>query len=131
MLGFLEARLPKEIIIEILIFEGRVLRAYLCDYVSQVYSRIYKAYFGYRHSLKYITSSKWRTPCFYSLPFYSAWSTVIRVKHPDFVKKRFPHANMRPYVGMVPDIRLRKERERMEGSLSRYFSARLKALNSS
>ena len=55
MLHFLQADLPKEIVELIALFEGRVLVAYLRDYVSQVYSRVYKSYFGYKFSLKYIT----------------------------------------------------------------------------
>ena len=117
MLLFLLDRLPKDIIAEIAIFEGRITRAYLQDYIGQLYSRVYKQYFGYRHSLKYITDV-----CI-SLPFYSAWSTVIRVKHPEFVKDRFPHLHMREYVGIVSEVRLRKERIHIEERLSHFFAS--------
>jgi len=116
MLLFLLDRLPKEILVEIAIFDGRITRAYLRDYVGQLYSKHYKSYFGYRHSLKYISGS------LISLPFYSAWSTVIRAKHPEFVKDRFPHAFMRPYLGIVPEVRLRKERLRIEANLEHFFA---------
>ena len=122
MLLFLLDRLPKDIIAEIAIFEGRITRAYLQDYIGQLYSRVYKQYFGYRHSLKYITDA-----CI-SLPFYSAWSTVIRVKHPEFVKDRFPHLHMREYVGIVPEVRLRKERINIEARLSHFFTNRRRVL---
>ncbi len=66
MLHFLHADLPKEIVELIALFEGRVLVAYLRDYVSQVYSRVYKSYFGYKFSLKYIAGGYVADHAYYS-----------------------------------------------------------------
>ena len=97
MFDFLLTSLPRELVIEIVLFEGRVMRAYLRDYVSQVYTRHYKAYFGYKHCLKYITGGYSCRDNMASLPYYAAWSTLIREKHPHFVKARLPHKHMRPF----------------------------------
>ena len=43
---------PETIVIEIALFEGRVFRAYLRDYIGEVYSKVYKKDFGSRYSLK-------------------------------------------------------------------------------
>ena len=50
MLFFLLEKLPACIVAEIALFEGRVLHAYLRNYVSQIYARVYKRYFGYRYT---------------------------------------------------------------------------------
>ena len=122
MLYFLYAILPKEIVAEIAIFDGRVYRAYLRDYVSEVYSIHYKKYFGYRHSLKYITGGFSAFDSMESLPFYTAWSTRLRKKSPHTLKRRKPHAHMRQYQGLIPVRRLVKEREAMEVEMDQYFT---------
>jgi len=109
------ARLPRELVVEIVLFEGRVTVAYLQEYVSQVYSQVYKRYFGYRHNLEYVTRNK----C--SLQFYAAWSALIRKVNPKNVKTRKPRGFMRPYVGLVTKVRLEKERLRLACKLDRYF----------
>ena len=129
MLHFLLADLPNEIVELIALFEGRVLVAYLRDYVSQVYSRVYKQYFGYKFSLKYITGGYVISPqVYYSqlsemghLPYYCAWSTVIRKKYPEFVRSRKHRGHMRSLWGIISDKRLIRERERIEKLLAPYF----------
>ena len=134
MLHFLQAELPKEIVELIALFEGRVLVAYLRDYVSQVYSRVYKSYFGYKFSLKYITGG-YVTDLFrehsYSpayecldmghLPYYCAWSTITRQKHPEFVRSRRHRGHMRNLWGIISEKRLERERIRIEKKLAPYF----------
>ena len=110
------AKLPRDIVIEIVIFEGRVMDAYLQEYVSQVYSGVYKKYFGYRHTLAYVTRNK----C--SLPFYAAWSALVRAKYPNIVKKRTPRGFMRLYTGIVPVPRLEQERKRMARKIDSFFN---------
>ena len=122
MFDFLLTSLPRELVIEIVLFEGRVMRAYLRDYVSQVYTRHYKAYFGYKHCLKYITGGYSYRDNMASLPYYAAWSTLIRAKHPHFVKARLPHKHMRPYKKLIPKPRLEKERLLLEREMARYLN---------
>jgi hypothetical protein len=121
MIHFLLAELPQEIVELIALFEGRVFRAYLRDYVSQVYSKIYKQYFGYRYSLKYITGGFNNSDKMSHLPYYTAWSTIIRKKHPAFVKKRTHKGHMRNLHGIIPERRLVIERKRLEDNLAGYF----------
>ena len=132
MLHFLQADLPKEIVELIALFEGRVLVAYLRDYVSQVYSRVYKSYFGYKFSLKYITGGYVAdhaynyTPAYEGfdmghLPYYCAWSTVTRKKHPEFVRSRRHRGHMRNLWGIISEKRLERERIRIEKKLAPYF----------
>ena len=132
MLHFLQADLPKEIVELIALFEGRVLVAYLRDYVSQVYSRVYKSYFGYKFSLKYITGGYVAdhaynyTPAYEGfdmghLPYYCAWSTVTRQKHPEFVRSRRHRGHMRNLWGIISEKRLERERIRIEKKLAPYF----------
>ena len=109
------AILPKSIVIEIVLFEGRVTDAYLQEYVSQVYSGIYKRYFGHRHNLAYVTQNA----C--SLGFYAAWSALIRRDNPNTVKARTPRVFMRPYGSLVPTCRLEEERIRLATKLDKYF----------
>ena len=122
MLHFLYAILPKEIVAEIALFDGRVFRAYLRDYVSEVYSICYKKYFGYRHSLKYITGGFSAYDSMESLPFYTAWSTRLRKKSPHTLKNRKPRSHMRQYIGIIPWVRLVKEREALEARMEKYFT---------
>ena len=75
MLLFLRDRLPASLLAEIALFDGRVFRAYLREYISEVYSPVYKRYFGQRHSLKYVTGGFHSCDLLASLPFYAAWST--------------------------------------------------------
>ena len=125
MFLFLLDKLPRDLIIEIALFEGRILRAYLSDYVCQLYARVYKNYFGYKYTLKVVCADLSRLgdqfDSMSALPFYTAWSTVWRRVHPECVKKRKPRSHMRPYVGIVPQKRLVEERKKIEKRLSRYF----------
>ena len=131
MLHFLLADLPNEIVELIALFEGRVLVAYLRDYVSQVYSRVYKQYFGYKFSLKYITGGYVADHAYYTpeyeafdmghLPYYCAWSTVTRKKHPEFVRSRRHRGHMRNLWGLISEKRLERERTRIEKKLAPYF----------
>ena len=117
--------LPRDIIIEIALFEGRILRAYLRDYVCQLYARVYKNYFGYKFTLKAIcggvTDPNNKFDRMSAPPFYTAWSTMWRRRHPECVKQRIPRSHMRPYVGIVPQTRLVEERKRIEKRLERFF----------
>ena len=122
MFNCLLAKLPNDLIIEIALFEGRILRAYLRDYVAQVYSRVYKNYFGYRFTLKIICGGSVGNDRMAALPFYTAWSTMIRLRHPEFVKQRKPRSHMRPYVGIVPETRLIEQRLKIEKSLDHFFA---------
>ena len=54
MLHFLLEKIPACIVAEIALFEGRVLRAYLRDYLCQIYVKVYKRYFGHRYTLRTI-----------------------------------------------------------------------------
>jgi len=122
MLQFLLKKLPKELVAEIALFEGRIFRAYLCDYVSEVYSGVYMSYFGRRYSLKCITMEFKRFHTLLSpLPFFAAWSTIFRAKFPQVVKIRKPHKFMRPHVGIIPEKRLLRERKAMEFRLEYMF----------
>ena len=121
MIHFLLAEIPKEIVELIAIFEGRVMRAYLRDYVSQVYSKIYKQYFGYTYSLKYITGGFNNDDLLSHLPYYTAWSSVIRKKYPHFVKVRKHKSHMRNLTGLVSENRLIAERKKIEYNLAPYF----------
>ena len=134
MLQFLLANVPACIVAEIALFEGRVLRAYLRDYVCQVYAHVYKRYFGYRYTLRTLCGGQnfesWaeKRPLYSavrdtmgSLPFYVTWSTAIRLAHPEFVKSRVPRRHMRPYVGLVPTKRLTRERTRIEVQMAHYI----------
>ena len=123
MFLFLLDKLPRDLIIEIALFEGRILRAYLRDYVCQLYARVYKNHFGDKYTLKVVCAdlSGLGFASMSALPFYTAWSTVWRRVHPECVKKRKPRSHMRPYVGIVPQKRLVEERKRIESRLSRYF----------
>lgn len=123
MLQFLLAEIPKEIVELIALFEGRVFRAYLRDYVSQVYSKIYKQYFGYTYSLKYITGGFNDSDMLSHLPYYTAWSTVIRKKYPRFVKARKHKGHMREFAGIISQNRLITERKKIEHNLEPYFRA--------
>ena len=86
MLLFLRDRLPASLICEIALFDGRIFRAYLRGYISEVYSTVYKTYFGARHSLKFITGGFHGCDLLASLPFYAAWSTKIRIRGPQAQK---------------------------------------------
>jgi hypothetical protein len=123
MLQFLEATLPKEIICEIALFDGRILRAYLRDYVSEIYARVYKRYFGYRYTLKFICGTIYPDRMA-ALPFYSAWGTSMRKKHPEIVKPKPQKKFMRPYRGIIPTKVLRRERLKVEDNLAHFFCPR-------
>ena len=109
---------PKDIAIEIVLFEGRVTDAFLQEYVSQVYASTYIKHFGFHHNLAYVT----RGGC--SLPFYAAWADAARKDDPKVVKSRTPRGFMRPYVGIVPRSRLENERKRHAFRLQSYFERR-------
>ena len=121
MLLFLRDRLPAALICEIALFDGRIFRAYLRGYISEVYSSVYKKYFGSRHSLKYITGGFHGIDLLSSLPFYAAWSTKLRAKYPYVLKHRKSRKHMLPYEGVIPHGRLVKERQKLEGNLEQYF----------
>ena len=121
MFQFLRARLPASLVVEIALFEGRVFRAYLRGYISEVYSHAYKRYFGQRHSLKYVTGGFHTCDLLGSLPFYAAWSSKVRVKYPELLKQRKSRKHMLPYKGIIPHARLVKEREKLELNLEGYF----------
>ena len=110
--------LPRDIAIEIVLFEGRITEAYLQEYVSQVYAGTYITHFGFHHNLSYVT----RGGC--SLPFYAAWSDAARREDPAVVKVRTPRGFMRPYEGIVPRSMLEKERKRSSTRLQCYFARR-------
>ena len=122
MIECLLAKLPKELVIEILLFEGRIMRAYLRDYIGEVYSKVYKQYFGHRHSLKYVTGGFSGRDLLSALPFYAAWSTVIRTRQPRFVRKRKCKKHMLKYGDIIPLFRLAKERKKLERTLAHYFT---------
>ena len=118
MLHFLHSKLPKELVCEIALFEGRILHAFICDYVGQLYSGIYKKHFGYRYSLKYITSGPiYKSRFIYPLEFFSAWSTKYRNRFPRHVKKRKPHKFMCSYYGIIPETVLNRERVKIENKM--------------
>jgi len=121
MLLFLRDRLPASLLVEIALFDGRVFRAYLRGYISEVYSNVYKRYFGQRHSLKYVTGGFNSCDLLSSLPFYAAWSTKIRIKYPYVLKLRKSRKHMLPYQGVIPHARLVKERQKLEINLEQYF----------
>ena len=106
---------PRDIAIEIVLFEGRVYEAFLREYVSQVYAPVYIKHFGYRHNLSFVS----RRGC--SLPFYAAWADEARKEDPSIVKSRIPRGFMRPYEGIVPRSMLEKERKRHAIYLRCYF----------
>ena len=122
MLHFLLAKIPPELVCEIALFEGRVLRAHLRDYISEVYAHDYQSFFGYRYTLRFLCGG--HTPevdQMSSLPFYAAWSTRRRREYPRVVKQRKPRSHMRPYVGLVPAKRLAFERGKLEQKLAHFF----------
>jgi hypothetical protein len=121
MLLFLRDRLPASLICEIALFDGRIFRAYLRGYISEVYSNVYKTYFGARHSLKFITGGFHGCDLLASLPFYAAWSTRLRGRYPYVLKLRKSRKHMLPYKGVIPHARLVKERQKLEGNLEQYF----------
>ena len=54
MLHFLLAKIPAELVCEIALFDGRIIRAHLRDYISEVYAHEYQSYFGYRYTLRFL-----------------------------------------------------------------------------
>ena len=122
MFEILLTKLPKELVIEILLFEGRIMRAYLRDYIGEVYSKVYKEYFGHRHSLKFITGGFSSRDLLSALPFYAVWSTVIRIKHPRHLRRLKCKKNMIKYGDAIPRSRLVKERKKIEKRLACYFT---------
>ena len=130
MFEVLKNRLPEDVLRLIVIFEGRVTRAYLREYISQVYSGVYQSYFGRRHSLKYICGSNdLRFDRMAGLPFYAAWSSIIREKHPEVVKTRKCRKWMRKYLGLIPPKQLEKQRLAIEGDIRRTYVPRLSRAN--
>ena len=112
---------PEAIVIEIALFEGRVFRAYLRDYIGEVYSATYKKYFGNRYSLKYITGGFSTYDALAALPFYAAWSTVVRARMPSAVRLRKCRKFSLKYDSIIPHKRLLEERKRIEKRLKIYF----------
>ena len=105
---------PREIAIEIVLFEGRVTEAFLQEYVSQVYAATYIKHFGFHHNLSHVTRGG----------FYAAWADAARKEDPHVVKSRTPRGFMRPYEGIVPRSQLEKERKRHALRLQCYFERR-------
>ena len=129
MLEFLAANLPRDVITLIYIFEGRITRAYLREYISSVYSSVFQTYFGRNHNLKYICGSN--DPRFDqmgALPFYSAWTSLILKKYPHFRKVRKSRKYMREYHGLIKDYLLRTHRLRLEKSVRTNYDPRLNSL---
>ena len=123
MLHFLLAKIPPELVCEIALFDGRIFRAQLRDYITEVYAREYQSYFGYRYTLRFLCGG--HTPQIdqmSSLPFYAAWSTRRRRDQPKAVKQRKPRSHMRTYVGIIPTKRLEQERAKIEKSLAQFFT---------
>ena len=123
MLHFLLAKIPAELVCEIALFEGRIFRAHLREYISEMYAHEYQSYFGYRYTLRFLCGG--HTPQIdkmSSLPFYAAWSTRRRKEHPKVVKQRKPRSHMRPYVGIIPAKRLAQERVKVEAGLAHFFT---------
>ena len=121
MYQFLHKHFPAEIVYEIALFEGSVLDAYLRDYICELYTDVYKRFFGRRYSLKYICYGH---PGF--LPFYASWSTWMRKRAAvpmsmPICKHRKSHRFMEPYKNIIPFARLVKERQKLEDRLSSYF----------
>ena len=123
MYQFLHKHFPAEIVCEIALFEGSVLDAYLRDYICELYTSVYKRFFGRRYSLKYICTGH---PGF--LPFYASWSTWMRKRAAanmsvitPLCKQRKTHRYMEPYKNLVPLTRLVKERKIIEDRLSTFF----------
>jgi hypothetical protein len=123
MLQFLAAKLPAEIICEIALFDGRVVRAHLRDYICEIYCKTYKHYFGYRYTLKFICGAG-PIDRMAALPFYSAWGTTMRKKHPEIVKPRPQKKYSRPYRGLVSPTVLKRERLKIEHNLAHFFCPR-------
>ena len=126
MLEFLVTELPKDIRTLIYIFDGRITRAYLREHISSVYSRVYQTYFGRCHNLKYICgSSDPRFDRMGSLPYYSAWATIIGKKYPQFLKVRKTRKYMRSYHGLIKDNVLKSCRLRLENNVCTNYETRL------
>ena len=123
MYQFLHKHFPPEIVCEIALFEGSVLDAYLRDYICELYTSVYKRFFGRRYSLKYICTGH---PGF--LPFYASWSTWMRLRAArpysamvTLHKQRKSQHYMKQYQNLVPLTRLVKERKIIEDRLSKFF----------
>ena len=130
MLEFLVQKLPRDILTLIYLFDGRIVRAHIREYISSVYSSVFQTYFGRNHNLKYICGSN--DPRFDSmrgLPFYSAWTTLILDKYPQFRKDRLSRKFMREYRGLIPLNVLKNARLRIEKSVKKNFNTRLKLIS--
>ena len=110
MLHFLKNELPADIISLIAQFEGRIVEAYLREYVSQIYSRAIQAHHGGYNNLEHITSPSQ----YFRLPFFSKWATTIRKTHIRYVKKRKCRKFMREFHGIIPPKLLDKIRVQIE-----------------
>ena len=123
MYQFLLKHFPAEIVCEIALFEGSVLDAYLRDYICELYTDVYKRFFGRRYSLKYICSDHAGF-----LPFFAAWASWMRKRSAvplsaiaSICKQRKTHRFMEPYKNLIPFARLVKERQKLEDRLSKFF----------
>jgi hypothetical protein len=122
MFQFLLKKLPRDIVVEIALFEGRIFRAYLCEYISELYSGVYMSYFGKRYCLKNITSEFRNYHGLLSpLPFFAAWCTIFRNRFPQTVKVRKPRKFMKPFNDIIPKNILIRERLKMEQRLEYMF----------
>ena len=123
MYQLLHKHFPAEIVCEIVLFEGSVLDAYLRDYICELYTDVYKRFFGRRYSLKYICSDHAGF-----LPFFAAWASWMRKRAAaplsaiaPICKQRKSNRYMEPFQNLVPLTRLVKERQKLEDRLSSYF----------
>lgn len=133
MFEFLRKKLPDDIIILIAVFEGRVVRAHMKQYISQMYSSVFQQYFGRHHNLKFICGPTGpEHDHMRALPFYCAWTTIIKSKYPHFVKKRKSRKHMRPYNGLTPKIphkTLQNIRKKLERGVTTNLLHRLRHMS--
>ena len=130
MFEFLREFLPDDIIVLIALFEGRIVRSYLKQYISQIYSCVFQQYFGRHNNLKHICGPPGlQHDSMRALPFYCAWATAIKTKNPTLVKSRKSRKHMRPYNGLRPKIP-HKTLERIRKKLERDVTTNLRQMSS-
>ena len=134
MFEFLREILPDDVIILIAVFEGRIVRSYLKQHISQIYSCVFQQYFGRHHNLKFICGPPGlQHDRMRALPFYCAWTTIIKAKYPTLVKIRKSRKHMRPYNGLRPKIpykTLEKIRKKLERGVTMNLTSRLRQMSS-
>ena len=110
MLHFLKKDLPDEIVSLIGQFEGRIITAYLREYVSQIYSGAIQSYHGAYNNLEFVTSPGME----YRLPFFAKWTSLMIESYPKYVKQRKCRKFMRNYHGIISPNLLDKIRVQIE-----------------